>query len=286
MRNTWSFIVHGGAKTIRPGREEANRAGVLVAAKVGQLILENGGTAIDAVVAAIRILEDDPTFNAGYGSVLNSDGEVELDAALMDGEYLDVGAVAAVRGVQNPIDLAKAMLLDKPVLLVGEGAARYAAEKAIALCDPRYHIAPDLLADETCDTVGCVAYDRMGHIAAGTSTGGLSGVRPGRVGDAPIPGCGLYAEDNLGGVAFSGDGESILRLALAGRLMAQLTTLSAGQAAAAAIDQMERVGGEAGCIVIDANGAADFAHNSDHFAVALASHDQEPRAFLKRSEYA
>jgi beta-aspartyl-peptidase (threonine type) len=134
--------------------------------------------------------------------------------------------------------------------------------------------------------VGCVAYDSLGHVAAGTSTGGLSGVLPGRVGDAPIPGCGLYAEDNLGGVAFSGDGESILRLALAGRLMAHLPTVSAGQAAIFAIDQMERVGGEAGCIVIDANGAADFAHNSDHFAVAMASHDQTPLAFLQRSERA
>lgn len=286
MSDRWSIIVHGGAKTIRPERQAANREGCLAAVRAGQAILAGGGSAIEAVVAAIRVLEDDATFNAGMGSVLNSAGEVELDAALMDGEYLDVGAVAAVRGVRNPIDLCRTLLQDAPVLLVGQGAARYAAEKGLDLCDPAYHIVPQIPADEACNTVGCVAYDQAGHVAAGTSTGGLSGVRPGRVGDSPIPGGGLYAEDGVGGVSFSGDGESILRLTLAARVTAALATLSASEAAANAIAQMPRVGGEAGCIVIDASGCPAFAHNSDHFAVAIAACGRAPAAYLHQDELA
>jgi beta-aspartyl-peptidase (threonine type) len=283
MSERWAIIVHGGAKTIRPDREAPSRAGCLAAVEAGQAVLEAGGAAIDGVVAAIKVLEEDRTFNAGYGAVLNASGQSELDAALMDGEHLDLGAVAAVRGVRNPIDLCRAMLMDAPVLLVGEGAVAYAREKGVALCDPAFHAVGDR-DDMGCDTVGCVALDVSGHIAAGTSTGGLSGVRPGRVGDSPIPGCGLYAEDAVGGVSFSGDGESILRLALAGRLMAVLPQLGAGQAAEQAIGQMPRVGGEAGCIVIDALGRPDFAHNSQHFAVAVATSDRPAVAFLRREE--
>ncbi len=285
MRERWTVIVHGGAKTIHSARQPANREGCRRAAERGGRVLEDGGSAVQAVVAAIRVLEEDPTFNAGYGSVLNADGEVELDAALMDGRTLDVGAVAALRGVVSPIETCQALLYDQPVLLVGPGAARYAVEKGLRLCGPDDHIVSAISADEACDTVGCVAIDREGHLASGTSTGGLSGVRPGRVGDSPIPGCGLYAEDGLGGASFSGDGESILRLALAGRVMRNLETVGAREAAARAIAMMPRVGGEAGCIVIDAAGRAGFAHDSDHFAVALASSESPATAYLHQSEH-
>ena len=285
MSEHWALLVHGGAKTIRPERAAANRAGCLAALAAGRAVLTAGGSAVNAVVAAIRVLEDDPTFNAGYGSVLNSDGEVELDAALMDGATLDVGSVAAVRGVRNPIDLAKALLRDDPVFLVGDGAARYAAEKHVELCDPGFHIAQEMLADEACDTVGCVAFDMHGDLAAGASTGGLHGVRPGRVGDAPIPGCGLAAENGLGAVAFSGDGESILRLTLAGRLMHDLETSAPAQAAARAIGRMPRVGGEAGCIVLGPRGEPAVAHNSQNFAFGFASQDHPPAAYLHRNEF-
>ncbi len=285
MPERWSLLVHGGAKTIRPERAEANRGGCLAALDAGRAVLMAGGSAVNAVVAAILALEDDPTFNAGYGSVLNSDGEVELDAALMDGATLDVGSVAAVRGVRNPIDLAKALLRDQPVFLVGEGAARYAAEKDVELCDPGFHVAEELLADEACDTVGCVAFDMHGDLAAGASTGGLHGVRPGRVGDAPIPGCGLAAENGLGAVAFSGDGESILRLTLAGRLMRNLEDMGPVGAANRAIGQLARVGGEAGCIVLDALGEPAVAHNSQHFAFGFASWDRAPTAYLHSNEF-
>lgn len=285
MSERWSLLIHGGAKTIRPDRAESNRAGCLAALASGREVLAAGGSAVDAVVAAIRVLEDDPVFNAGFGSVLNSDGEVELDAALIDGATLDVGSVAAVRGVRHPIEAARALLRDEPVFLVGEGAARYAAEKGVGLCDPKFHVAPEMLADEACDTVGCVALDLHGDFAAGASTGGLDSVRPGRVGDAPIPGCGLAAENGLGAVAFSGDGESILRLTLAGRVMHDLRAQGAQGAAGRAIGQLPRVGGEAGCIVLGAQGDVGIAHNSANFAFGFASWDHQDTAYLHRNEF-
>lgn len=285
MSETWSIIVHGGAKTIRPDRQEANRRGCLAAAEAGAAVLREGGSSVDAVVAAIRVLEDDPTFNAGYGSVLNADGEVELDAALMDGATLDVGAVAALAGARNPIAVCQSLLRDKTVMLVGEGALRFARDTGAALCDPGDLKADEIVADEACDTVGCVAYDARGDLAAGTSTGGLSGVRPGRVGDSPIPGAGLYAENGVGGVSFSGEGESILRLALAGRLMHGLAAKDAASAARDAIAQMRRVGGEAGCIVLGPRGEPAFAHNSGNFAVAVAAHDRPAAAYLTQEEF-
>lgn len=285
MSERWALLVHGGAKTIRAERRETNRSGCLAALEAGRAVLAAGGGAVEAVVASIRVLEDDPTFNAGFGAVLNSDGEVELDAAVMDGATLDVGSVAAVRGVRNPIEAAHALLREQPVMLVAEGAARFASEKGVAICDPDFHVAPELQADEACDTVGCVAIDMNGNMAAGTSTGGLHGVRPGRVGDSPIPGCGLAAENGVGAVAFSGDGESILRLTLAGRLMHDLSTLDAKPAADRAIGQMGRVGGEAGCIVLDARGEPGVAHNSSDFAFGFASADRPPAAYLHKDEF-
>jgi isoaspartyl peptidase/L-asparaginase-like protein (Ntn-hydrolase superfamily) len=278
----WSVIVHGGAKTIRPERQIHNRTGCETAAAAAQAVLEGGGSAIDAVEAAILAMEDDPTFNAGYGSVQNADGDIEMDAALMSGVDLSLGAIAAIRGVRHPISVAKALLQDKAVLLVGDGAARYAAEIGAEL---RADSPPAVPSDEACNTVGCVALDNAGRLAAGTSTGGLNGVRAGRVGDSPIPGCGLYAEDALGGVSFSGDGESILRLALAARIMGDLAALDVQAAVDAAIAQMGRVGGEAGCIALDPRGNAAFAHNSEHFAVGTADPEQGVRTFLNQKEF-
>lgn len=282
MTARWSIMVHGGARTIPPEAEAANRAGCLAAVAAGVAVLEAGGAAVDAVVAALRVLEDDPTFNAGTGAVLNADGEVELDAAVMDGETLDVGAVAALRACAHPIAVARALLRDDAVLLAGAGADAFAATigplRASGPSPAPYGAAAG------CDTVGCVAYDRRGRLAAGLSTGGLQGVRPGRVGDTPVPGAGLYAEAQVGAVAFSGDGEAILRLALASRLMHQLPTAGAAGAAAHAIAQMPRVGGEAGCLVLDAQGAQAFAHNSAHFAVACARQGEPPRAYLHQDE--
>lgn len=279
----WSVIVHGGAKTIRPERQVVNRAGCEEAAREAAAVLDGGGSAVEAVEAAIRALEDNPTFNAGLGSVRNADGDVEMDAAIMNGSDLALGSVAALRDVRNPISVAKALLRDKAAMLVGVGADRFAAEIGTEL--RAAGATSDVPVDETCNTVGCVAFDQDGHIAAGASTGGLDGVRVGRVGDTPIPGCGLYAEDGVGGISFSGDGESILRLALAGRIMASLSALDVQQAANAGISQMARVGGEAGCILLDSAGRPAFAHNSQHFAVATANPRQGVRAFLHFKEF-
>lgn len=267
----WTLIVHGGAKTIASADVQANRNGCRAAAEIGGEILRQGGTALAAVTAAVRHLEDDATFNAGHGAVPNADGDIEMDAAIMDGATLAVGAVAAARRIRNPIEAAARMLHAHPVLLVGEGAERFADQHGMALCAPealKPASAPERIMQEH-DTVGCVALDSAGHVAAATSTGGLTGQHAGRVGDSPIPGAGLYADDLLGGTALSGDGESILRTMLAARVMQALETDSPTRAAEAAIERLARVGGEAGAIVLDRRGRVGVAHNSDHFALAL-----------------
>lgn len=276
-------MVHGGARTIPPHAESANRAGCLAAVEAASAILAAGGSAVDAAVVAVLALESDPTFNAGVGAVSNRDGDIELDAAVMDGETLDVGAVAGLRGYRYPVQVARALLRDEAALLVGAGAERFAAAIGASPSLAKRHAAPQG-ASVACDTVGCVAYDRRGALAVATSTGGLANVRPGRVGDAPIPGAGFYAEAAVGATALSGDGEAILRLALASRLMQMLPAKGAARAAALAVGQMARVGGEAGCIVMDAAGGSAFAHNSQHFAVACAREGEAPRTFLHQDE--
>jgi L-asparaginase / beta-aspartyl-peptidase len=278
----WTVIVHGGAKRIEASLIARNRDGCLKAAEAGGEVLRQGGTALLAVERAVLALEDDPVFNAGFGSVLNEDGDVEMDAAIMEGTTLRIGAVAGVRRLRNPVSTARAMLDELPVLLAGEGAERFALERGIALCAPGEMISSERLASEYTkghDTVGAVAIDAAGHFAAATSTGGLPGKHPGRIGDSPIPGCGYYADDTLGAAAFSGDGESILRTMLAARVMQGLEEGPAAAAAQAAIEALSRVGGEAGVIVLDRHGHPAIAHNSDHFAVGVhASGLGAPRA--------
>lgn len=279
----WAIIVHGGAKDIAFPEEAAHRLGCERALACGQRILESGGPAVVAAEAAVRALEDDPTFNAGYGSVLNANGEVECDAAIMDGRTLDVGGVAALQGVRNPITVATSMLRDTPILLVGDGAHAYAQSHGAELCKPGDLISPGRT-DSGCDTVGCVAFDREGNLAAATSTGGLAGCPPGRVGDSPIPGCGLYAENGVGGVSLSGEGERITRVTLAAFLMQALKDAPPGAAIAAALQRLAKVGGQAGLIVIDGQGRVGWGHNSSHFAVAWADSDTPVRAFTRREE--
>ena len=275
---TWALVLHGGAKTISAPQAEANRQGCLKALAAGRALLENGANAVAAVEATIRVLESDPTFNAGFGSDLNADGEVEMDAAVMDGATLDIGAVAAIRGVRHPVSVARRMLREPPTLLVGEGARRFAVahgEGDDPVDDLRPRAAEDRMA-ESHDTVGCVALDSAGRVAAGTSTGGLDGTLPGRVGDSPLPGCGFYADDQLGAVAFSGDGECIARVLLASRVMQALGSGSHPQESIhASLAQLARVGGEAGGIVLDRHGRIGWAHNSSHFAVAWMTEGME-----------
>jgi beta-aspartyl-peptidase (threonine type) len=277
----WAIIVHGGAKTIPEPQRARHAAGVLAAATKGSAVLAGGGSALDAVEAAIRQMEDDPTFNAGVGSVLNADGEVELDASIMAGESLAIGAVGAVQGLRHPISVARRLMAETAVLLAGPGARRFAQETGGELCDPRDMIAT-AGADAGGDTVGCVALDVTGKLAAGLSTGGLSGKRPGRIGDTPLPGCGFYADDRTGGVAFSGDGESIARATLAAKVMNRIGQDGPQRALQRSLADLDRVGGEAGGIALDRSGRFGCAHTSQHFAIAAASSSSAPRAGVER----
>ena len=285
----WALIVHGGAKEISPADEQANRHGLRQAAEAGRRVLVNGGSAVEAVECAIRVLESLPVFNAGIGSALNAVGDIEMCAGMMDGSDRSVGAVTVIRGVRHPISVARRLLPEKEVLLAGEGAFMFAREQRLELIEEdelRSDAAP---AQQEHDTVGAVALDREGHIAAGTSTGGLSGSRVGRIGDSPQPGSGLYADDRIGGVSLSGDGETIARLVIASQLMGRL---KAGEqpepAIAAALSELPEVGGEeadGGAIAITRDGRVGWAHNSPHFAVALIDERMnEPRVWLAKSE--
>jgi len=227
-----SLIIHGGAWSIPDEAVEDCRAGIERALKAGWKILSGGGAAIDAVEAAIVILEDDPTFDAGIGSHLNRDGRVQLDAIVMDGATLKAGAVAAVERVRNPIRLARCVLeKNEHMMLVGAGAEKFAAENGIPLCKPEdlildreraawrrcledSHAAEHHVGHES-GTVGAVALDTHGHLIAGTSTGGTCCKFPGRVGDSPLIGCGCYADAEAGGVSCTGHGEGIMKIVMA-----------------------------------------------------------------------
>lgn len=271
-KGNWAIIVHGGAKAITDDEAAAHREGCARAAEAGAEILARGGSAVDAARRAVVLLENDPTFNAGRGSVVNAAGEIEMDAGIMDGATLAIGAVAAVSRIANPIEAAAAMLDAPPILLVGKGAERFAYKHGLSCVPPR----PSLrrTGARGHDTVGCVARDRNGHIAAATSTGGISGTMPGRIGDAPLPGCGFYADDATGGVSLSGDGEAIARTLLGSRVIRAMEDRPAGEAVRDIDAPMQRLAAEAGVIAIDAAGRIGAAHNSENFAFAFASSDR------------
>jgi beta-aspartyl-peptidase (threonine type) len=265
-------------------------------------------------------LENDPGFNAGTGAVLTSDGRAQLDCGVMDGASLNVGAIAGVERIKNPIQVARAVLTSPHVLLVGAGAEAFASEAGIALCDPSDLITPYQYArwrsgyrpgdgthagteldvahaqtaanghnadaepvhadDAKHGTVGAVAVDSDGSIAAAASTGGRAGKHLGRVGDTPLPGCGYYAENGIGGISCTGDGEDFIRLLLAKRVADFLSAgLSAQGAATAAIRLLgERTTGEGGLIVLDSDGRVGYARNSPTMAHAFMS-DGMPASF-------
>lgn len=283
----WTILIHGGAKTIAPEDEAANREGLDEAIRTGARVLGEGGTALAAVEAAIRVMEDRPVFNAGLGSVTNCDGNTEMDAGLMDGATLDIGAVAAVAGVAHPVSVARELLGERETLLVGNGALAFARDRGAEMRDQMEHERLRLVvsANEAHDTVGAVALDRYGDLAAGTSTGGLEGTFAGRVGDSPLPGCGFYADNEVGAVSLSGDGEAIARLILGVRIIDAIGQLGVEPALEGSLARITRLGAEAGAIALDPSGNLGFAHNSSHFAVALLRAGQEePDVWLKTGE--
>lgn len=288
-----AIIVHGGAWDIPTALHAEHLAGCHEAASVGWEVLARGGAAMDAVEAAVRVMEDHPVFDAGYGSHLNRDGEVELDAGIMDGSTLMAGAVAAVRHIANPISLARRVLFDSEhVFLVGAGAERFADACGLPLCDnaalivERERTAWELRRREEgamaaplrgaefrnrpADTVGAVALDLAGNLVAGNSTGGTFYKHPGRVGDTPIIGCGLYADNLLGAAACTGWGEQIMKTVLAKTAVDQVALLGSAQTAAniAIAYFNHRIGGLGGVICVSPDGEVGWAHSTPHMACA------------------
>jgi len=271
-----ALIVHGGAGVGSAGLSRAQRGGCLAAVNTGWQVLARGGSALDSVCAAVAVLEDDPAFNAGVGSCLTSQGTVEMDASVMAGTSLRAGAGALVRTLRHPIDLARAVLDDgRHVLLAGTDADAFGTARGLQTCSPETFITPrqrrrwQAAADAGADsagTVGAAAVDRSGYVAAATSTGGLLNKRPGRIGDSAIIGAGTYADDRLGAASATGDGEAIMRIALAKLVVDGLRDGAApADAARSAIRTLAgRTGASGGVIVVDRLGRFAQAHNTPY----------------------
>ena len=293
-----AIIVHGGAGNLPLERIEDAQAGCKEAALVGWRILQVGGAALDAVEAAVRALEDNPMFNAGTGAGLTSEGDIELDAGIMEGHTLQVGAVAGVELIKNPVSLARKVLESPHVLLGGKGAQEFAQEHGIPLCafedlvterqyqswlenkaagkseEPRHHrreVGSIKAREEKHGTVGAVAVDTSGSLAAATSTGGIHNKYPGRVGDSPLVGCGFYADENAA-ISCTGHGEDFIRLLIAKRAADFVgsgnTAREAAEAAIAVLSAKAPETGSGGLIVVDRKGNVGFARNSQHMAHA------------------
>jgi L-asparaginase / beta-aspartyl-peptidase len=290
------LVVHGGAWAIPDDMVEAHLNGVRNAAAAGWRVLERGGTALDAVEEAVVVMEDDETFDAGRGSFLNRDGKVQLDALIMDGSTLRAGGVGCVERLRNPVRAARKILSDSPhVYFVAEGAERFAAEHGIPLCSNNDLIIPrevdrlrafqtrteqnsDLFAPTIShDTVGAVALDRDGNIAAATSTGGTLNKAPGRLGDSSLIGCGCYADNQTAAASTTGWGEPIMKLVLAKWAADRVATGSLPEwVAAEAINYLkDRVNGHGGMILLDAQGRFGIAHNTPRMAWAIKTLKQE-----------
>lgn len=298
------LVIHGGAGTIDPAKmtpekEKAYREGLENALKTGWDILQRGGSALDATEVAVRSMEDNPLFNAGRGAVFTSAGTNEMDASTMEGKAMRAGAVANVKHVKNPIMLAR-KLIDKserppgseprsgPVLMVGEGAEAFAKANGVELVDPKYfftqarwdslqrlkkaeaeagHGSPQhVISDyERHGTVGAVAVDRDGNLAASTSTGGMTNKPPGRLGDSPIIGAGTWANNATCAVSCTGDGEYFIRAAVAHTVsdLMELRGMNVQEAANEALKRAHDLGGEGGLIAIDRNGNHALPFNSN-----------------------
>jgi beta-aspartyl-peptidase (threonine type) len=302
---TAGIVAHGGCGRIKPEQAAEVQAGMDAAVAAGSAVLQRGASAMDAVVAAVVVLEDHPHFNAGTGSVLNFDGEAEMDASLMQDDHR-AGSVACLRGVQNPIQVAR-LIMDKTdhVMLVADGAQRFARQNGLATNysavtparHKRWRDIQDALRrdrqaalrldelefwktmehylDQYLDplekthkgTVGAVALDRQGHLAAATSTGGIWFKLPGRTGDTPILGAGTWATPT-GAVSATGHGEGIMRYGLSRTAVQAMATMDAHRAVQQVVEQARLDGIEVGLIGVDAHGRLGWAFNSDQMALA------------------
>lgn len=306
------IVVHGGAGRWHPERSQAGFEGVKRAAKKGFEILNNGGNAVDAVMEAVAVMEDDGAFNAGYGSSLNIEKNVEMEASIMNGKTLQAGATGLLKDIKNPVRLARIVMEETDhVFVVGEGAEKlakafnlerrnpiselrlkYYADQKKALLEGKFELPklanlakahPDLFKLET---VGSVALDKEGNVAAATSTGGFPLKLPGRIGDSPLIGCGTYADNQAGACSATGVGEVAIRLALSKTVC---NYMESGKTAQEAVEQAIRlvntrisdVYNHMGLIAVDLHGRVGAAHNSPNMCWAqLTSEMQEPIASL------
>jgi L-asparaginase / beta-aspartyl-peptidase len=279
----WQLVIHGGAGvmpmgSISPEDEAAYRAGLDAALDAGAKVLSGGGLALDAVEAAIRVLEDNPNFNAGRGAVLTRDGEAELDASIMDGRDRSAGAVAQLRRTKNPIRAARLVMETTPhVMFAGPDADILAAKGGLDMVEPSYFVTPkrqdqlrramagNVEAWDKRGTVGAVAMDSAGNLAAGTSTGGMAAKMPGRVGDSPIIGAGAYADNKSCAVSATGHGEMFIRVGVARMICArvEMLGLTPQKAAEATLAEVKALGGDGGVIVIAKDGAHAMSMNTD-----------------------
>ncbi len=278
----WAIAIHGGAGSMTPDIFDAamiaaHEAGLAAALEAGRAVLAGGGSAVDAVTAAVCALEDDPHFNAGRGAVFTYHGTNELDAAIMAGETRAAGAVAGVTNTRSPVRLARTVMEAGPhVFLSGTGAEEFARDHGVEQVDPAWFAIPERRrqldemkmrkdgwfdADMKYGTVGAVACDAAGHVAAATSTGGLTGKRWGRIGDSPLIGAGTYADDRAGAVSCTGSGEQFIRSGAAHEICARmrLTGDSADQAARAVLAEIGTMGGVGGVIVVTPAGETAMA---------------------------
>jgi beta-aspartyl-peptidase (threonine type) len=304
------FVIHGGAGVIKKGsltpeQEKEYRAKLEEAVMAGYKSLQVGKTSVDAVEIAIRVLEDSPLFNAGKGAVFTAEGKNELDASIMDGKTLMAGAVAGLHHVKNPITLARAVMEKSPhVMMIGDGAEQFAKEQKIELVDEKYFFTqrrwdelqqikkqeqqpakPSVAAKgyseplaQTFGTVGAVALDKFGNIAAGTSTGGMTNKKYGRVGDSPIIGAGTYANNNTCGVSATGWGEYFIRLDAARDIssLIEYRALPVQQAADMVMKKVKALGGDGGVIAMDKWGNIGISFNSEGMYRAYINSDGKP----------
>ncbi|KQT35422.1 asparaginase [Sphingomonas sp. Leaf412] len=290
----WSLVIHGGAGVLDRDRvtkeqDAGARAALAQALAAGEAVLAKGGAAVDAVEAAVKVLEDDPHFNAGRGAVFTYEGKNELDAAIMDGRDRSAGAVAGVTRTRHPVSLARAVKDDSPhVFLIADGADTFSREQGLEQVDPSWFATPERRrqleelkarkvgwfdVDMKYGTVGAVARDADGHVAAATSTGGVTGKRWGRVGDAPLIGAGTYADDRACAVSATGSGEFFIRAGVAHEICARVRfkgdTLQ--QAADTVMAEVKTLGGSGGVIVTGPTGDVAWSFNTSGMYRGIAT---------------
>ena len=299
----WSLVIHGGAggmsrANLSPEDDTAARAALSAALAAGAAVLAGGGAALDAVEAAVASLENAPEFNAGRGAVFTADGTVELDAAIMEGTGRRAGAVARVTRTRSPVGLARAVMATTPhVMLAGVGADAFALTTGLEQVDPAWVRTAERTrqfaeAGTTFDaamkygTVGAVACDAAGHVAAATSTGGVTGKRWGRIGDSPVIGAGTYADDRAAAVSATGSGENFIRLGVAHEICARVRMLdeAVGDAARAVIAEVGADGGAGGVIAVAPSGATVWTFNTSGMYRGSVAAGQPPRVAIYADE--